>query len=257
MKLHSSVSYRPRDREGQKIKSPIAARLATGLKDNNEFQRESSTTTRASGAMSALADIGLLDLWRRLGGRDPRRGRASAFWRETNDLNVSLDAERCIWFDFVSGVGGGVLALVQTGLQCDRREAVQWLVTEGFLADEQWSPIERRKHACTRIAAATVSSDILAWRSALIDEANRAKFAAVEAMDDEELARAARLCNLLENGSPENIALEFTRQKRADPGATARLIGTGRKHEIECRRFTAAVVSLLALATAAEVNDAA
>lgn len=134
-----------------------------------------------------LAPISVI--WKALGGDAPRRGRARAFYRGgDNPGAISLSDEKGCWHDFVSGEGGGILALVQAGLKCDRRDAVRWLVSEGFLADERRSPAQRREYARTQIAAATVARDILGWRNAAIAELNRAKLEALEAFDDEKLA---------------------------------------------------------------------
>ncbi len=130
------------------------------------------------------------------------------------------------------------------------------LVCEGFLADEKGSPAQRREYARTQIAAATVARDIISWRDALIDEVNRLKLQALEAFKDQDLARAAALCNLLENGHLVDIAREFARHQQLDPRDIARLIGIGRKRELECLRIAGAIVSLLVLSADAEVDRA-
>lgn len=54
-------------------------------------------------------------------------GRGQAFWRNGDGYSVALDPEKGVWFDHRDGVGGDVIALVETARGCDFREAVAWL----------------------------------------------------------------------------------------------------------------------------------
>ena len=83
--------------------------------------------------MADLASVRILDAWRALGGPEPRRGRAPAWWRGSRDPNVKIDAARGIFYDHVTSSGGGVLALVETVLSCNRAAALTWLEDEGFI----------------------------------------------------------------------------------------------------------------------------
>jgi hypothetical protein len=67
------------------------------------------------------------DVWDALGGGELRRGRGRAWWRNGGGYNVSIDAEKGLWHDFVADDGGDVIALVETVRGCDFREAVEWL----------------------------------------------------------------------------------------------------------------------------------
>lgn len=76
----------------------------------------------------------LLDVWNALGGGPIRttgrgKGRGAAFWRNSRDLNVAIDLNRGsgVWFDHVSGVGGGPVSLVAEVFKCSRTEASRWL----------------------------------------------------------------------------------------------------------------------------------
>jgi hypothetical protein len=206
--------------------------------------------------MRGLSSIPLLAVWRRLGGAEPRRDRAPAFWRRSHDFNISLNLTRSVWYDHAAASGGGVLALVQTVRGCDRREAVAWLLAEGFLAVKTWSPAEKRKHVGDVATADAIARDILWWRDALIVELNSTKVRAFESLDYGRLARAAGLCHLLENGSPQAIACEFARQRRTEPGGVARLINIGRNRDAECSRLAYVAVAIVALAPKLETSRA-
>src|SRR5262245_1949825 len=67
------------------------------------------------------------DVWAALGGGELRHGRGRAFWREGDGYNVSVDAGKGVWFDFVANVGGDVFALVQVVQGCDFKQALAWL----------------------------------------------------------------------------------------------------------------------------------
>jgi hypothetical protein len=67
-------------------------------------------------------------VWLALGGPEPKRSRARAFYREGNNPQaVSLNDAKGCWFDHRDGVGGGVLDLIQRVLGCERAEALRWL----------------------------------------------------------------------------------------------------------------------------------
>lgn len=193
-----------------------------------------------------LATIPILDAWYALGGGSLRGKRGQAFWRDGDGYSVAVNAAKGTWYDHRDGCGGGVLALVETALGCDRRAALQWLEAEGFIEPRTLTHEQRLEHAQRRGTASTVALDIAHWRSALTSELNARKLAAAQADDDEALGGAARLCNVLENGSAEKIVQEFIRHRANDPAGVARLLATGRARDLEAQRITAEVVLLLA-----------
>ena len=97
--------------------------------------------------LNDFSQVRVLDVWRALGGPEPRRGRAPAFWRRSHDPNVSIDAERNVFYDHAQNRGGGVLALVETALDCSRPEALAWLEDEGFIEHRTLTRKQRREHA--------------------------------------------------------------------------------------------------------------
>lgn len=204
-----------------------------------------------------LSSIHFADVWRVLGGGPLRGRRGKAFWRDGDGYSVALDTAKGTWFDHRDGHGGGVLTFVETVLGCDRRTALQWLESEGFIEPRTLTDEQRREYAQRRGKASTVALDIARWRSAFTIELNEGKLAAAKADNDEALARAASLCNALENGPPERVVREFIRQRASNPGDVARLIGAGLNHEHEAQRIMAEVVLLLARAATGDSRDAA
>jgi hypothetical protein len=74
--------------------------------------------------------VNISDLWVALGGGPlTRAGRGKAFWRNGNGLHISVDCEKGVWHDFVSGAGGDVVELIRTARQCSFGEAIKWLAS--------------------------------------------------------------------------------------------------------------------------------
>ncbi len=100
--------------------------------------------------MPILPQIPIVDVWRRLGGAEPKRSggeyRGRAFWRDGDALSVAIDPEKNCYYDFRDSSGGGVLALVELILGCGQREALEWLRDEFGLEDSraQATPEQRR-----------------------------------------------------------------------------------------------------------------
>jgi hypothetical protein len=195
----------------------------------------------------------IIDVWLRLGGGELHGKRGRAFWRDGDGWSVSLDLERGLWYDHALGGGGGVIELVQVARNCDRRDALVWLEEEGFIERRTFSREERREYARRRDLVAWTAREIPYWRAAIVEELNARKMSAAEIGDFEELECAARLCHLLENGSPESVAWEFIKQRRADPAGTTILI----EREMESRRILAAIVLMIVSAMGSGERDVA
>ena len=87
------------------------------------------------------------EIWVAIGGDPPRHGRARAFYRRgDNPQAVSINDAKGTWFDYRDNVGGGVLALIQRTLACDRVHALRWLSNlVGLpLDNRKFTPAERR-----------------------------------------------------------------------------------------------------------------
>src|SRR5262249_36620301 len=84
------------------------------------------------------ANTNILSVWAALGGGELRGGRGRAFWRQGDGFSVSLDREKQVWYDFVAGCGGDVVALVQTVRQCGFLEAAEWLAAHTGMRVSEW-----------------------------------------------------------------------------------------------------------------------
>ena len=204
--------------------------------------------------MTSLSQASIIDVWRALGGPEPKGRRAPAWWRDSRDPNISIDAERAVFFDHVHNSGGGVLVLVQTVLKCNRAGALTWLERQGFIEARTFTHEQQREHARRRGEVRSVAQDIAYWRHTFAEELNKRKVIAAAANDCEALGYAAALCNLLENGSPEDIIREFIRAQGAEPEGVARYVATGKQREFEDSRLTAEVVLLLARRVVVEAS---
>ncbi len=196
--------------------------------------------------MSRLSEIRVLDVWRALGGPEPRRGRAPAFWRGSRDLNVNINAERGVFFDHARSRGGGALTLVETVLNCSRTIALAWLEAEGFIEPRTLTDEQRCEHKRRKDKASSVAMEIERWRDAFTIELNARKLAAVKDGNDETLECAASLCNVLENGPPEDIIRAFIRLRAEYPAEAERFAALGEEREREARWISAKVVLMLA-----------
>ena len=109
----------------------------------------------------------ITDVWVALGGGPLRHGRGKAFWRGGDAHNISLDEAKAVWFDHAHGTGGGVLALIQTVLGCDRRDALRWLANHHNVQLDGRRPLtsqEKRAYAIRRGEAEREAAELTAWR---------------------------------------------------------------------------------------------
>jgi hypothetical protein len=109
-------------------------------------------------------------VWKALGGDPPRRGRARAFYRGSdNPTAISLNDEKNCWHDFVSGEGGGVLDLVCRVFECNRTSALQWVANLSGrpLDNRPLTPAERRTYNRRRTQAEQLARDVADWEHGL------------------------------------------------------------------------------------------
>ena len=94
-----------------------------------------------------------------------RRGnRCPAVWRNSNDLNVSLDPAKGLFFDHVAGEGGGIVRFVELCAGLDRAAAVGWLSQFTGIGLPEETPGERAEWARRRKAAEQEAAEFEAWR---------------------------------------------------------------------------------------------
>jgi hypothetical protein len=72
----------------------------------------------------------ITQVWRLLGGPPLRNNRGRAWWRKGDGLNIRLRDDLGVWKDFATGDRGGVVALIQRALDCDKKTACHWLATQ-------------------------------------------------------------------------------------------------------------------------------
>jgi len=94
-----------------------------------------------------LDQLNILNVWAALGGSELRGKRGRAFWRDGDGLNVSLNTDKNTWYDFRDARGGGMLALVEHVLNCERATALDWLQKHCGLDDLKLTPGQRRNRA--------------------------------------------------------------------------------------------------------------
>jgi hypothetical protein len=205
----------------------------------------------------SIENVSLPVAWERLGGGAVHGGRGRAFWRDGDGLNVAVDLERGLWFDHATSLGGGVLQLVETTLDCGRREALEWLEAQGLIEPRRLcSQAERRAFGRRRDAAHTLAHDIAWWAAARAVDLEVAKvrlFAPGMSLDDRRRAiRAARELHRLESADAEGVARLLFAHRHSDPEAVEQLIASGRAREIESRLIAAACTAVLARAESPE-----
>ncbi len=113
-----------------------------------------------------LDSASITEVWAALGGPRLRRGRGQAWWRSGDGYNIALDESKGAWFDHARGKGGGILALIETTLACDRRCALSWLADHlgALLDDNPLSETERRAYAERRRKAKARARELTEWR---------------------------------------------------------------------------------------------
>ena len=197
----------------------------------------------------------IVEVWFRLGGGELRSGRGRAFYRNGEDYNVSVDSGKDVFRDFVSGASGGVLTLVETALQCDRRGALAWLEAEGFIeARKPWSASEKLAFTIRREAAREAGKEVESWREGQITELeSRSSQLFAETLTTKDrlsAACASRDLYWLNSLDPASTVRMFVAARSANPEQVARLVQCGRERMEESRRLAAACVNVLATSEA-------
>ena len=93
-----------------------------------------------------LRELPILDAWNALGGDALRVSRGKAFWRSGDGYSVALDPANGTWYDYRDNIGGGVLGLVRTALNCDTGAALAWLEANCGLDPRRGLPAAERRH---------------------------------------------------------------------------------------------------------------
>lgn len=100
---------------------------------------------------------------------DRTRRRAIATWREGKNFNISLNDEKNVYHDFVTGEGGGLISFVQLVRGCDKREALQWLADFAGVPLQEMNEAERCEYNRRRVVAQREAQQLIAWRDGLVE----------------------------------------------------------------------------------------
>ena len=203
-----------------------------------------------------LPEIDILETWAALGGGPLRGKRGKAFWRDGDSYNIALDAAKGTWYDHRDGHGGGVLALVETALGCDRRDALAFLETHcGLDPHRPLTPQERRAQAAAPALAKRLSDfarglEILSERPL----ATLSSFLEENAIDPTEaLAAFHRCANSVKRATSKDLAEAWG----AMPAKRDAVERVGRADREHAETITLALVDLLVRAQGQERGVAA
>ena len=119
-------------------------------------------------ATSLFSSVNITQVAAALGAK-VTRSRCRAFWRKGVGLNVTLNDQKGCWYDHVAGHGGGILDLIQKGLDSDRRSAMEWLARFAGRPLEPWTCQERSDFHRRMRSVETEAVSLAAWRKELID----------------------------------------------------------------------------------------
>lgn len=211
-----------------------------------------------SAATEVIDRVRISEIWSALGGGPLRQGRGPAFWRDGDGLNVSLNDQKGVWHDFVSGEGGGVLDLVQRVRGGSRADALQFVadVAGVTLESKPLSKGDRREYALHRRQARSLAQQCAWWVRAVVQALERLKAQAYEDGDIHTLACSGRELYSIQRALPSALMGRFLKAAREDPESAARFVDAGCEDEENAYMVTALIVAMLAKATGNQVEAA-
>jgi hypothetical protein len=177
--------------------------------------------------IKAAANIGAV--WSALGGGKLHGNRSQAFWRNGDGYSVAIDADKGVWFDHASGVGGDVVELVRTVQQCTFADALKWLAD---LAGISVSSTRRYDEKIDTDWNADLRRAIY-WRAAsrLLCEWELERMSPT----DPERRGLTRLLSTIRLGDAALVA-EYRAWRQHDPRMTTALVRCGRLHDARLQR---------------------
>jgi hypothetical protein len=179
-----------------------------------------------------IEQVPITQIWALLGGGPIRHGRAQAFYRKGGDgFNVSINDKIGAWHDFVTGDGGGKLALICHVRAGSRAEALGWLASMlGVPLDSTaLSRKDRRRYAQARQHAPELGRLATLWHAERLAELDELKRDALERDDMLALMAAAQEHHLLSILAPDGVIRAFFDAKRKWPEHTTALIADGER----------------------------
>lgn len=180
----------------------------------------------------------LPEIWTALGGPRIQGRRAKAFWRNGDGLNISLNLDKGVWYDWAEGIGGGPIALVERVNNCDRKEAILWIKRTFGL--DHLDPGRERK----------VDYRPVRWRAAKIRELEQEKIAGeIEAeagKSDMRWHMASQELYAITCLSGMKLIAVFHAEHARNPHEAMRLVEAQEALEQESKDITEAIVEVLA-----------
>jgi hypothetical protein len=158
-------------------------------------------------------------------------------------FNVSINDEIGAWHDFVTGAGGGELALICHVRDGSRAEALGWLASMlGVTLDSRpLSRTDRQRYAQALQDAPELARVAGLWYTERREDLERRKAQALSREDWAALETAAREHYLLGILSGAGIVRVYLRARQVDPAGTAALVAEGERWA----RVSEALVTLL------------
>jgi len=169
----------------------------------------------------------VIELIVELGGPPPLHGRFRAWWRDSDDPNISEDGER--WYDHVTGKGGGPLQLAQTVL--GETEGSKWF------ADRYGS---RRVPFRKAQRVPVVPDELLRRMVACLADA----YKQVAGEDEADLSLWSQVDRIARAGGPEWRKFR-ERVEIADPDLYRHWVSCAVEFEADSKRAAALVVAML------------
>ena len=151
-------------------------------------------------------------VWSALGGPPLSGNRGKAFWRDGDGYNIALNDNKGAWFDFVTGVGGGVIDLVcVVHDDPSRAAAVRWLDDRfGNVAPpDHLTPEERKAKAK---AEKKQREEVQRWRDGCILRLEAMQRAGLYAEDWEKVGHAAKRLHRLRTATTAQLTEWFLAQ---------------------------------------------
>jgi hypothetical protein len=200
---------------------------------------------RLAEAAFGVTSVPVIDVWLALGGGELRHGRGRAFWRHGDGLNVSLDSDKQVFYDFATRTGGGALRLVETAAGCGRREALAWLEARGFIERREWTADERRTWARRRARAERLGEVAACWQRGAVQEFEHAKRSAYDAGDFTGLAYFAGELERVRGLAGAALVECAAGEMQADATQARRRIAAAREDQSEAVTICAVVMNML------------
>lgn len=111
-----------------------------------------------------IEDLEITNVWIALGGPPLHNNRAAGYYRGGSGRNVQLYPKSGTWYDFATGAGGGIIALVMVVQGCGKAEALAWLADNFGVAVRGPQPASARREYARRMVQAKKRAEAIVGR---------------------------------------------------------------------------------------------